>query len=516
MSIWIITTGSSDVQLKNESEKNWNILRGKATSELGINKQFSPTKSKVNQRSLYPARAMGVVYGSAIDQHYGDLVFPLLDNFWSLFTEKEITPQRIIVLVTDQTQFFKDKASEKNQVFSPYWQDTCTLEPLLRHYLVGKSTVTPEFLTLEADKSGLDNWNEVLELVQKKLADLKDIPQNATVYVSHQAGTPAISSAVQFASLAQFGDRVEFLVSSEQDKTLTDTVKSGSYLRGIKKEQAKILLKHHDYAGVRNLLSKYLDSEAELLLDAAIQWNFAEFGKCKNKLKEHPHFTLAVEDRTREENWWWTAYEAAYLGIVRLEQGNTVEAFFHSFRSFEGIFASWGKHKLGNQFGEYLEVQHNISYLDLSVLDVTEKEYFSGKKPKELKKELKKRQDELRDKDKEERLMLDMAMLCKFFKAYRYQDYKHNCEELKIFWDDDKQNNVSEKRNLIVHQIQGMSKKDLMSFWGISLSEEWEARLLKFLNFIVKDDFTNGFGSLKEASLMSQVHTELEKTIENL
>ena len=513
MNIWIITTGSSDVQLKNN---NFDKLRAKVHNQLETHKQFSPAKSKDGKRFLFPARAMGKVYGSAIDQNYGDLVFPLLDNFWSLFTEKEITPQRIIVLVTDQSQFFKDKASEINQVFSPYWQDTCTLEPLLRHYFVGKSTVNPEFLTLEANKSGLDNWNEVLDLVQKKLADLKDIPQNATVYVSHQAGTPAISSAVQFASLAQFGDRVEFLVSSEQDRTLTDTVKSGSYLRGIKKEQAKILLKHHDYAGVRNLLSKYLDSEAELLLDAAIQWNFAEFGKCKNKLKEHPYFALAVEDRTREENWWWTAYEAAYLGIVRLEQGNTVEAFFHSFRSFEGIFASWGKHELRNRFGEYLKVRNNISYLDLAVLDVTEEEYFSGKKLKELKKELKTRQDELRNKKKEEILMLDMAMLCKFFKAYRYQDYKDNCKELKIFWDDDKQNNVSEKRNLIVHQIQGMSKEDLMSFWGISLSEEWEARLLKFLNFIVKDDFTNGFEFLKEASLMSQVHTELEKSIENL
>ena len=482
MNIWIITTGSSDVQLKND--KNWGTLHGRVRNQLETQKQFSQTKSKYGQRFLYPARAMGVVYGSAIDQHHGDLVFPLLDNFWSLFTEKEITPQRIIVLVTDQTQFFKDKASEKNQVFSPYWQDTCTLEPLLRHYLAEKSTVTPEFLTLEADKSGLDNWNEVLELVQKKLADLKDIPQNATVYVSHQAGTPAISSAVQFASLAQFGDRVEFLVSSEQDDNLTDTINSSAYLRGIKKEQAKKLLGHHDYAGVQNLLSNYLNSETKILLDAAIQWNFAEFTQFIDKLKEHSQFTTVVEDRVKEENWWWIAYEAAYLGFIRLEQENTVEAMFHSFRAVEGLLKIWSDKCYP---GELQQTKHP-----------------------------KRNENERWDRN---------------LKAHGQDLYWFLTVKKSVDGNTDIKNNTTpdififgtrsfNKRNDLFHNLKGLKGKEKVfenwrspnePQWRQDAESKWKMRVLNCLNFISGETI-----SLEEASLMSQVHTLLEKSIAQL
>ena len=109
-----------------------------------------------------------------------------------------------------------------------------------------------------------------------------------------------------------------------------------------------------------------------------------------------------------------------------------------------------------------------------------------------------------------------MATLCKLFRAYRYKEYKEDCEELKIFWDNDKGNNVSEKRNFIVHQIQGMSEANLWNFWGVSTSEEWEVRVLKFLNFIAKEDLPKQFDSLEEASLMVKVHQKLESAIAQL
>ena len=448
---------------------------------------------------------MGVVYGSAIDQHHGDLVFPLLDNFWSLFTEKEITPQRIIVLVTDQTQFFKDKASEKNQVFSPYWQDTCTLEPLLRHYLVGKSTVTPEFLTLEADKSGLDNWNEVLELVQKKLADLKDIPQNATVYVSHQAGTPAISSAVQFASLAQFGDRVEFLVSNEQDKNFTDTVKGGSYLQGIEIQQVNKLLYWHDYAGAKEVLKRQINEIDEqkdnpkrtdehrkrdeklrhiaYLLDVATQWNFAKFEDFADKLKEHPNQAFATEVLERRENWWWTAYEAAYLGVVRLQQGNTVEAMFHSFRAVEGLLKEWLDKKSG------LTVVKGKAQL-LRDIEYTNKkgEIKATRLANAYGKGLYFALDSIRSIDKNQHVDI---------------------------WEFG--NSVFDRRNELFHQLEGLQDKSaVFEEWGTSDDSSWRNRVMNCLNFIVKDDLPKDVKSPEEASLMSQVHTELVESIAQL
>jgi hypothetical protein len=505
MSIWIITTGSSDVQLK--IADNWGLLHGKIRSKLGTSKQFSQTKSKDNQRFLYPARAMGLVYGSAIEQHYDDLAFPLLDNFWTLLTEQNITPQRIIVLLTDQTQIFT-KPADINNVFSAYWQDTCTLEPLLKRYLAEKSSATPEFLTLKpAGQSGLDNWNDVLEIVQHKLAILTDTPQDTKVYVSHQAGTPAISSAVQFASLAQFGDRVKFLVSNEQDKTLTDTVKGGSYLRGIEKEQAKTLLKHHDYSGVQDLLSNYLDSETKILLDAAIQWNFAEFGEFKDKLKEHPQFTITVEDQIKEENWWWLAYEAAYLGIVRLKQGNTVEALFHSFRSVEGLISEWARWKYPSHvkyekdnYGKWAWFVHKTIH---QVLPNYRKDKFptNGK--------------------------------IKLFSQSLYDLLQEGITEAKtdhnmtIFLND-----ARNQRNELFHQLVGLSNLKVYEAWSIAVSEEpetkeewekidqaWQQRILGCLNCVTGKTFnfldkesSNG----EIASLMPQVHNELENAIAQL
>lgn len=267
MNVWIITMGSSDVQLT--TNKNWNLLcdQVKASKQLEIQKKIELTKSEMKPkgsdrpiiRFLAPARAMGIVYGKAItdkDEYYNDLDFPLLNNFSTLLRKENIVFSRIIVFVTDQANLFKP--SEKNQIYCPYWQDTCTLETILKRYFQNFSQkiskIEPEFTRLQPDTEntdaastsipGLDHWNNALKLVQKKFANLKDIPEDASVYVSHQAGTPAISSAVQFVSLAKFGRQVDFLVSNVDDKEHpADIIGKSEYLRGIQIQQAKELIK---------------------------------------------------------------------------------------------------------------------------------------------------------------------------------------------------------------------------------------------------------------------------------
>jgi len=263
------------------------------------------------------------------------------------------------------------------------------------------------------------------------------------------------------------------------------------------------------------LLESYLkDDDAQILLDSAIQWNSAEFEKFSNRFKDenllekYSALVKDIQERTKEENWWWIAYEEAYLAVIRKEQGNIVEAFFHAFRAFEGIFAAWGRH----QFGEYVEFIKGIPYLSPLVL-CDPKDYFSKsrcKKSSDL--------DKLRVKIEGESVELNLATLCKLFRSSR-SEYKQECGDLKIFWDHDKQKNVSEKRNFIVHQVQGMSEKDLWEFWEVSTPKEWEDRLLKFLNFIAKPDLPKefeSFESLEEASLMAKVHEKLESAIAQL
>lgn len=525
MNIWILTIGSSDVQLK--TKKNWATLFRNVRSQLD-DRGFNPSEG-IEGKFQVPARVMGVVYSKVqAEQHFEDLVFPLINNFINKIQEESIRIDQIVLVLSDQSIFTKTDRSSQNH---PYWQDTCTLRSLLEKYLreqlQGNSPDLqfqdpPLLLKAKSANEGLDDWNAVLKLVQEEFSTL-NFPDDTTIYVSHQAGTPAISSAVQFTSLSCFGQQVRFLVSNERDSNLTKILPSSEYLKGIRKKETKALLSSYNYAGVKALVEDYLDSnkKTETLLNAAIQWNVAKFDSFLQELTEFSEFASDVEERIRAENWWWIAYEEVYLAIIRKQQGNIVEAFFHSFRAFEGIFAAWGHSK----FNKHIKTINGVPYLRDSILDDSEialstlsrksKEAIKGiiEKLQNLKDKNQKREVEIK---KDDRVEMNLRTLCNLLKAFRYADYNQNCKELKIFWDNDKQNNVSDKRNFIVHQVQGMSEEDLQKFWGVESQEELESRLRKFLNFIIKEDFPGGFNSLKEASLMVKVHQALEEAIASL
>jgi hypothetical protein len=527
MNIWILTIGSSDVQLN--SKNDWTNLFRAGRSQLKPDRGFRPSKLSDSDCLRVPARVMGVIYSqpqAAID----DLAFPLVDNFINKLKAQAININEVILILSDQSVLSKLALKQSH----PYWQDTCTLQPILEKYLANQLKggsnnliIKPVLLKARSENEGLDDWDVVLKLAQAEFATSNfELPEDAIVYVSHQAGTPAISSAVQFCSLAKFGDRVKFLVSNEYNPTFPEKPLEGSsYLRGIRIQEAKALLGEgsYNYAGVEALIGDYIgeNEEIKMLLNAAKNWNVAKFSGFLEYLKNYPKFASDVEARTSEENWWWIAYEEVYLAVIRRNQDNIVEAFFHSFRAFEGIFAAWGH----SRFGRHIEIIKEIPYLIYSVLDDPETSFstLSGKAKKaivEIRSKLVqlkiKSQEEGVEIAKDDRVEMNLRTLCNLFKALRYADYNQNCQDLKIFWDNDKENNVSEKRNFIVHQVQGMSESDLRSFWGVASTEEWERRLLEFLNFIVKEDFPEGFVTLEDASLMVKVHQELERAIANL
>jgi len=522
MNVWTLTIGSSDVQLKTNA--NWTNLSRDVRSQLD-DRGFRPTDG-VENRFQAPARVMGVVYSQPqAEEYFNDLAFPLIDNFIGSLQGRSI--EKIILVLSDQSVFSKAERSSQHHA---YWQDTCTLQPLLEKYLRQRLEehspdleFQPLFLRPTSTAEGLDDWNAVLKLVQDEFSSLEFLDE-ATIYVSYQAGTPAISSAVQFTSLSRFGQQVKFLVSNERDSKLTRILDSSEYLKGIRKKEAEALLSSHNYSGMQVLLKDYLEGNeaTKTLLKAAIQWNVAKFDEFLKGLTDYPEFASEVEERTRKENWWWIAYEEVYLAIIRKEQGNIVEAFFHSFRAFEEIFAAWGNREFGSHICDFKGIPH----LNHSILDDPRGYFlnFPNKKSKKSITEIHHKLENLKAKgqnpeetiDKDDRVELDLSTLCKLFRAFRYSDYTQKCGDLKIFWDDDKQKNISNQRNNIFHQAQGMSEADLWGFWGVTSQEEWESKLLKFLNFIIKKDFSEGFKILKEASLMVKVHEELEKAIHEL
>ena len=529
MNIWIITTGSSDIQLT--TDKHWNSLCDRSKEQqdnnkkLHFDKKIELTKSVIKPkgsdhpitRFLAPARAMGIVYGNAIAEkaeYYNDLDFPLLNNFSTLLKKKKIIFDRIIVVVTEQTDLFTTPA-EKNQIYCPYWQDTCSFEELIKQYFQifphKVEKIQPEFLVLEPDvqnsdsaskrKPGLDDWNSVLKIVQEKIASIQDIPENATVYVSHQASTPAISSAIQFASLAKFGKQVEFLVSNVDDlEHPAALIRSGEYLRGIKFEQAKELLKNHDYAGVQLLINDYLGSETKLLLDAAIKWNFAKFDDFTETLLQHPDANLVekLNDRTRKKNWWWTAYEEGYLAVVRLQQKNTVEAMFHSFRAVEGLIREWAVWKYQPQIRASNPNQPRTLYFhDENINMSTQLKYWFERFSNQT----------------YSNVGLFGEPLFELLKASHSPGKWHNNSDIKTV-----AKITKEERNSIFHQLRGLKEPELFAAWGTNNPEDWEKRVLSCLIFISEQDQDFDLSRvlpLKEVSLISHVHKELENAIAN-
>ncbi|NER26162.1 MAG: hypothetical protein F6J89_00425 [Symploca sp. SIO1C4] len=467
MSIWIITTGNSDVQLNTKA--HWQNLLRIAKRQLD-NRGFTPTEGTDN-RFLAHARAMGAVYSQPqAKEYWGDLAFPLLDNFIGQIQNEKI--DQIILILTNQAAVFSPE--ERRSQHHPYWQDTCFLEPILTTYLKDKfpqAELKPLLLQPESSSEGLDDWNSVLTLIQGEFSKL-DFPKQSTIYVSHQAGTPAISSAVQFSSLAKFGERVNFLVSNERDSKLTRVLNSSTYLRGIRLQEAKALLERHDYSGVKALLSSSLNDEIKDLLDAAIQWNFAKFDEFAKAVEEAAEKyakdnewwqTLEEEVQARSNEWWWTAYESAYLGVVRLRQENTVEAMFHSFRAFEGLaIKNAERHGISGKFGR------------------------------------------------------------RAFKCLRHRKQaewnRHPYIKTLIELDttgEKQRNDLLDKRNNLFHQLQGFQKNDLFKAWD-SDESHWQEKVLGCLNFVSGETFK--FLDREEsdgtvASLMVRVHEKLDNAI---
>lgn len=508
--VWIVTTGNSDVKLA--SDDGWGDLRSKKNEQLKpCHKKFgSLIKGDDNLFSL-PARVMGIIYGDTWETHEDYFRFPLLEEFTKTLRDEGKNPDRIIVLLTDQEEIFlenNDNPRYDRSEDSPYWRDTSRLEPIFKHYFdqeFGKERVEFRSLEPETAKEGLDNWDSTLELVQEEFKGWR-ISKDDFVIVSHQASTPAISSAVQFVSLARFGEQVDFLTCNERDANLTRFLEGSKYLKGIRKKEAEALLKRYDYSGVQALLETYLqDGEGtKILLNAAVQWNFAEFKKFAEMLEEHQDFQEIVRQRTRKDNWWWTAYEATYLALVRFRQGNTVEAIFHSFRAVEGLLRNWVDE-------DYLAkaLRENDPRKYIHSKDGSAIERSGGKKFQAFGKDL-----------------------YYFFKEIgQKMNNKRMNEHIQKFGDC-----IFNRRNELFHQLKGLHQLEKLSstgdleekeivfrFWEITSNSEkdWMKRTIGCLNCICDQDyefwdFNQDKASHEAASLMVKVHQELVDAIANL
>lgn len=244
MKTWILTTGNSDIHLKHD--KSWDTIYSLVQNDLECN-DIEPTPINPTDKSQgfsLPARALGLAYQNQ-PEYYDDLQFPLIDTFCSRIEQENIKLDEIIILLTDQATLFPEW--QRLNPKCPYWQDTVTLEPLLKKYFDDRLHIVPKFRPLKPVSSeGLDHWNATLKLVDLELKSLS-INSLETLYISHQAGTPAISSALQFVSLGKFSD-VQFIVSNQfydndfNQQAQPEIINSSEYKRGIEIQKAKQLI----------------------------------------------------------------------------------------------------------------------------------------------------------------------------------------------------------------------------------------------------------------------------------
>ncbi|NDJ17975.1 hypothetical protein [Myxacorys almedinensis] len=502
MNIWLVTTGSSDVQLTNNEDWNdWYRTIKKSIQRL----PFKPTRATDDENEPYrlPARVLGIAYDRLAEAIQPNLTFPLLDGFTQELKKQAVEITQIIVLMSDQADVFPESERDTNR--SPYWQDTCLLYPILERYFCEhfpEALLTPLLLKPDSVDRGLDNWDAVLGLVQREIRSLNIEPE--TVYVSHQAGTPAISSAVQFASLAKFGDRVKFLVSSEYREDRTHTIASSKYLGAIRLQEAKALLDRYDYAGVKVLIGGALDTQTQVFLDAGIQWNLADFQSFRDLLL-NSNFIKAEDFK-----WWSFGYESAYLAVIRHRQGSIVDALFHSFRSVEGLICIWAE----TTYKDY------IVYDKKGSPQVTERikdilpEYWERIEEKQKKWLTEQREKNQQSIDKgQEGLPLSTGLfsqsLYMLFETVRPESKKNKYIKTVLY-------SAKDERNQQFHRLLGLQEENLFQAWKATNVEEWNAVLLGCLNFIAQVDSTSNFESIKSTSFMAKVHQELKDTIASL
>ncbi len=483
MKIWLVTIGSSDVQLRtNDDWGDWYRVIRKDCHNL----PFEPAQVIRDSAEPYriAPRVLGIAYQAYPDEIWNALEFPLLKEFSTKLKDEAI--DQIILLTTDQSCIFDE--NQRDDYKCPYWQDTSELQPILERYFqqhFPAVEVVLKVLAPQKGEFGLDDWNFVLDLVRSTLKELSGEP--TAVYISHQAGTPAISSAVQFCSLARFRANVEFVVSNEYCPEQTRMISRSTYLRGLQTQEAKALLERYDYSGVKAILAPYLQAEVANLLEAAIQWNYAKFDKFAEHLQQAADIELAefAKSRTTLETWWWTAYESAYLGFVRLKQGNTVEAMFHSFRSVEGLLRQWSNVLYGDEIKQtkHPRSEENQRW-DRNLNAYGEDLYWflTVKKSVDVTKNLK----------------------------------QNTTPDIFIFG-----NLVFKKRNDLFHQLKGLEGQEKVfenwqspnePKWKQDPEGHWKLRVLKCLNFICEENFS----SLEEASLLVKVHQKIERAIAQL
>lgn len=171
------------------------------------------------------------------------------------------------------------------------------------------------------------------------------------------------------------------------------------------------------------------------------------------------------------------------MGLVRLKQGNIIEAFFHSFRAVEGLMSELIVNNYKPHIGYFPDA---TPYLKSTVCQDNQYPLLVGQRELFINNRL-----ELYSSKQFDRLIQMVLPTI------------NNDNWIGFF------NHTKYCRNRIYHRLIPLVENNLFDAWKVSNQQEWENKILDFLNFLSKQNYP----SLEDASLMAEYHKKIKDLI---
>lgn len=477
--ILVATVGTRDLAFYTESENKW----------LNIGNAYSST--------LEESHLVKIQYDLKIEDdnaNFRNITKHLSENYdqyqaklkpiiiGKLIEDKKDIIKTVYLVVTNQEGIAEDKFCQKDTLYSG---------AIIKKYLEANYNFKVNiFYQGNEEKSNPANFEEMFRWWQDFWKVITPgINQETDLFLCLKGGVNQSSEAARITSIIEFEENVIFYDFEEietdnlkgKPSSYTKPFRGVNYLWNRKQTEALSLLDRFDYEAVNSILQKYYHQNSnnedirkiKLWLSKAIKWNITDFDAFINGLQQIP-----------DNNWWWKGYESAYLGLVRLKQGNNIEAFFHVFRGIEGLMSEL----IINKYNSHVEIpKGETPYLKSSICR-------DNQHP-----ELRNCQNQFNDG----KVYLYGSGL-KFLVEIALPEIKNDSLWKRFF------SQIKPWRNRTYHRFKHLTRKDLLNVcWEVKNEEEWINKILYFLNSLSKQNYS----SLKKASLMAEYHDKIRNLI---
>ncbi|KPQ33175.1 MAG: hypothetical protein HLUCCA11_19415 [Phormidesmis priestleyi Ana] len=410
----------------------------------------------------------------------------------SVIKENATALEGIYLIATDQSKAierFRESDTRYAAEIIARWIEVYYHIPC-KLILVGESGENP------TDFDEMVRWSKqsVWSVVHGAIANQPSNQIIDKILVSPKGGVSQCSEALRVTALTgfteqslQFCDFTENIEENRRGQFSAHELSSGThYLWELSQRQAIALLDRYDYAGAYSLLRSYWKNSPDPqilqikdLIEVAIKWNIAEFRECGNLLKHYATQYSIDWDLSCLDEWYWFSYESAYLSVVRFQQGHTIEALFHSFRSVEGLIFDWAI----ATYPDDIQQTYRAPELKPSIDEKLPGFYAS------------------QSKDGKSVYLYGTQLDFLLLRTYPEIGRTENWQQFA--------NTARKQRNNTFHKLLGLKKEQVFEAWGTPNKERWQSRVLGCLNSITHKEFD----SLEQASLMPQIHNTLKTLI---